>query len=177
MDNNNIISNLASGTAGALIGAIIGAIGSYFGSKKIMMDQFKHEENKIKLENANKKELLVKVISKVLKQEITNNLDIIKEWNLSSSAEEKLNDFKNTGIPQQYLCKDNYNKIRTNIYEEIKWEIMKYSDDLLILKIIEIYNDFYMIKRGFDLKDMNLNEIERVTTIEKRIHKVLNELV
>ncbi|HBI6976341.1 hypothetical protein QTH27_13725 [Clostridium perfringens] len=172
---NNIMSNLISGAGGAFIGAIIGAFGSYFGSKKIMMEQFKHEENKIKIENENKKKLLIKVVSRFLTQEIKDNLDVIKSLNLSESIKSKLDDLKKTGIPQQYFCKGDF--IKFNRYEEIKWELMKYSDDLLILEIIEIYNDFYIIERGFEIKNMKLNEVERISNTEKRINKILNELI
>ena len=142
-----------------------------------MKQQFEKEEIKINIEQENKKKLLIRVISTILKQEIINNQDVIKPWNMCESIKEKLEIIKMNGIPQQYTVRDNTNMIKVNMYEEIKWELMKYSDDPIILDIIELYNDFYSIKRGFDIYNIEVKEIEKISTLEKRIIELLDKLV
>lgn len=173
---SNEAINLIVGIGGALVGAIVGAFLSYLGSKNIMKQQFAKEEVKINTEQENKKKLIIRVVSIILKQEIIDNQEVIKPWNMCESIKEKLEIIKKSSIHQQYLVHDNLNMIKVDMYEEIKWELLKYSDDPMILDIIELYNDFYLIKRGFDIYDMQVKEIEKISTLENRIIELLNKL-
>jgi len=168
--------SLIIGIGGTLLGAIMGALGSYLSSKKILQEQFSREERKIDIEQQNKKKLLIRVISTILKQEIINNQDGMP-LNMCNSIKEKLEIVKTKGIAQQYRVADIDNRIKVDMYEEMKWELMKYSGDPMILDIIELYNDFYLIKRGFDIYTMKVKEIERISTLEDRIIELLDKLI
>lgn len=174
---NEVIASLISGFGGAIIGAIIGAVGSYYGSKKIMAAQFKHEEKKAKDREKEKERTLVNIVSKVLKQEIINNKKEIVDTNSFKLLKEEIDKIKVQERAQQFRWGDSLSeKISVKNYEELKWELMKYSDNDILSKIIDAYQIIYFFKRGFELKNLDSNEIKKISSIDKKIEDILKNL-
>ena len=173
----NVIS-VSGNIIAAILGAIVGEFATYFASKKIMNLNLEKENYKIQEEQKQSKKLVTNLISIVLKEEIENNkkeieksriLDGIKKTLDESSADTTFN-YTVGSIPN----------LSFSLYEESKWEILKYTNEPIVMETIEVYRKLYLLKRGMTLdegdKENNKKILKELYKTKEQISQLLNKL-
>ncbi|MBU3193481.1 hypothetical protein [Clostridium algidicarnis] len=158
MQNNEYI-----GLIGTLLGAIVGAFGSYFGTMK-SLDKQMERENFIKVEqDKENKEIVMRIITKFLKEEIVDNKIIIEK--------EELYKHLTQGFGTQY----GYNfrtKIKFDSYESVKFYLIKYSDEKMVEDIIDLYGLFYILVRYTDINQLDEGEYNKLIDLKCKINRL-----
>ncbi|MDU7365404.1 hypothetical protein [Clostridium sp.] len=160
------VYDLVFNTYTSIIAAVIGIAGTYLGAiyggkkalevTKIQLDQ-QHKENKNTIEE-NKKYAL-KIITKLLTQEIEMNY--IRILGIAVHLQDLKEDFPLTSL---------HNNFRFEVYNNTKYELIKYSNNnSLFDEVIEVYSSLELLI-SYD----NVNKIPKI--YHKKVKTLYNKI-
>ncbi|EJT6166366.1 hypothetical protein [Clostridium perfringens] len=154
------------GLIGTLLGALIGALGSYFGAMRSLDKQIKYQNYLREKDKKDDRKVVVKVINKILREEIINNKIAIEQTKLYENLSYKYK-------TKKYI----YNlkgKIKFDDYERIKFDLLKYTDVELVEEVIDLYSLFYILIRHSDIDEFEEKEYNQMLHLEYKLKKVLS---
>lgn len=147
----------------AFIGVLIGqAVAFLIRTYEKVAERKEEKEQNIKMTES--------IISNFLSKEINDNLKLIP----ISGIKKKLKELQAGSEHRQYGL--GITQFKFKEYDKVKYEIIKYNNQAT-LEILEIYNLFYFLIDKEDLKNMDIEEIERIVNMyneytEKYIVKI-----
>ncbi|MHC1681374.1 MAG: hypothetical protein AB6733_00175 [Clostridiaceae bacterium] len=178
--NENMIYNLFISASTALIASLIGVAGTYLGAVyggtkaiEAVEKQLKKQDEE-KLEKEKKDEIIaVRIITKLLKEEIIGNHDKLKERKFYSSID-KIRTDENYDVG----LKTYHDSIKFDTFESIKYELIKYPSVKIVEEVIDLYGLLYFLVRN----DSTINFInrekgnEKLFALERKINEVISQL-
>ena len=158
----------------SIVPAIIGIGGTYFaaiyGGKKAieatekqLRAQAEDEENKVK-EN---KGIAIRIISKLLKEEIINNVNNLHKICFSENEIQQGENYDYTEIKRYLQFKD---------YDNVKYEIIKYCDEDIVEDVIDIYGIFSIFKRHSNINEMDEEEVKKINMLRDKYNSFLKKI-
>lgn len=158
-----------------LLSTIIGGVIAHLSAKSTLKKQFEQQQEILKLQKDEEQKLLLNIIKNILKQELINNreaLNYIFTDNTLSSLEEMIT---TRNITSYQLNIDTNHSLEFKTYEELKYHIFQYTDELL-LQITDIYNILYSLERGCEVENLNIEEIKKLYNLTNNLDNLLKKL-
>ena len=154
---------------------LFGAVIAHVSSKSILKKQFDQQQETLKLQKDQDKELLLNITKNILKQELINNREALKYvfTNSTLSSLEKM--ITSGNITQHKLNINTNHPLEFKTYEELKYSIFQYTDELLI-QITDIYNILYSLERGCEVENLNIEEIKKLYNLTNNLDDLLKQL-
>lgn len=172
-NNKNDIMNLFVNSFSSFIGAIISIFGAFLAAvyggkksmevtKKQMEEQVKKEEERIEKE----KVITIRIIVKLLENEILYNYGLLQ----SSNIYNYLKSDKRKG----YYIDGIKDKFRFEVYNNMKYDLLKYPGENAIEDVVDIYEMIYILSRYTDLGDLSDREFNKLSKLEEKISGFLD---
>lgn len=169
------IYDLIFNTYSGVIAAVIGIAGTYFGAvyggkksieaTKIQLEQQAKDNETIRKNN---ERFALKIISKLLSQEINNNFDILSKNSYFN---------KITINNANYYYSSIANELKFEIYNNTKYELIKYAEnDSLVEEVIDVYGLLEIVTRYTNLKDMNKKDKGRVLHLKNKMTHLIDSI-
>jgi hypothetical protein len=162
-------------TFSAIMSAMIAVGGTYFGAvyggKKaieVTEKQLNVQEEKEREKLMNNKQIAIRIITKLLKEEIKDNEQVIKEAGIFSKVK------KGYGVQCSYAGLEK--KVSIENYDNIKYEIIKYCEEEIVEDVIDIYEMFYILLRHRDLNEISKKEFAKIVLLEGNLNKLLSKI-
>ena len=114
------------------------------------------------------KEMVIRIITKFLKEEIIDNNLCIERTSLY--------EYIKRGHGVQYGYGGIKQGIKLDSYEKIKYELIKYPNEDLVESVIDLYELFYLLLRYDDLKEFDKKEFKKIATIKLKTNEVLKKI-
>lgn len=173
-DNKEEMYQLYIASFTTIISATLGILGTYFGaiyggkkSLEAVEKQIAKQEEDIRNKEKENKEIAIRIITKFLKEEILDNKNHIEDVNLYECID--------NGFGTQYLHYLN-RKIKFDSYEEIKYELIKYTTEKLVEDVIDLYELFYLLARYNDLNKLNEKEYNKLSNLEFKLENLIENI-
>ncbi|MHB9947429.1 hypothetical protein CF095_19020 [Clostridium botulinum] len=155
------------GIGGAIYGAKVGSKESYKGAMDTVSKQIEYQNNLKVKQNEENKEIVIKIITKFLKQEIINNKIVVEKT--------AIYDYLAKGFGTQYGY-DFKNKIKFDSYQSIKYDLIKYNNENLVGYIIDLYDLFYLLVRYTDINQLDEDEYNKLIHLKPRINNTIDRI-
>lgn len=174
VNNHSEMFDLYTASFTSAVSALIGILGTFYGAiyggKKTLEAVEKQiikqdEDNKFK-EEENKK-MLIRIITKFLKEEIIDNKNEINKTSIYGSLN------KGFKVSLTYNLKQ---KIKFDSYERIKYDLIKYTDVKLVEDVIDTYELLYLLVRYSDLNQLNEKEYYKLVKFKDKINNLLEQI-
>ncbi|WP_156964255.1 hypothetical protein [Clostridium sulfidigenes] len=157
-----------------LVPAIITVIATYLaaihGGKKAMEateKQLDAQADKEKDRLKKSRSIAIRIIVKLLKEEIEDNVNYLKKAQLL----EKKNIYKSN---HEYAAIKRYLKFVD--YDNVKYEIIKYCDEDIVEEVIDIYEIFRIFARHDNLNEIDGKEFKKITKLEQKYNSFLKTI-
>ena len=174
-ENTSEIFELFTSSFTTFIASSIGVLGTYFGAvyggKKSLEGvekQLKKQEEEYNNKKNEDKEMVIRIITKFLKEEIIDNNLCIERTSLY--------EYIKRGHGVQYGYGGIKQGIKLDSYEKIKYELIKYPNEDLVESVIDLYELFYLLLRYDDLKEFDKKEFKKIATIKLKTNEVLKKI-
>jgi len=173
-ENNDKIYDLVFNTYTTIISSVIGIAGTYFGAiyggnkaieaTKIQLDQQSKDNEKRRKDD---ERFALRIISKLLSQEINNNFDMLKKNGY-------FNELKNNA---NLYFSSIANELKFEIYNNTKYELIKYSaNDSLVEDVIDVYGLLDIASRYPVIRDMSGKDKDKLLTLESKIKNLISAI-
>ena len=160
---------------GSLVAAFIGVGGTYFGAiyggKKALeavQKQLDKQESDNINQNFENKKIVIRIITKFLKEELIDNRKVINEIHIFK--------YLSKGFKTQYEYGKNKMKIKLDDYNKIKYELVKYCEEVLVEEVIDVYELFYILLRYNDLMQLNEKEYNKIKLLEDKLNNLIDKI-
>ena len=160
---------------GSLVAAFIGVGGTYFGAiygGKKALEAVQKQLDKQERDNINKnlenKKIVIRIITKFLKEELIDNRKVINEIHIFK--------YLSKGFKTQYEYGKNKMKIKLDDYNKIKYELVKYCEEVLVEEVIDVYELFYILLRYNDLMQLNEKEYNKIKLLEDKLNNLIDKI-
>jgi ABC-type multidrug transport system fused ATPase/permease subunit len=171
-DNEKMMYELYTSSFTSLLAASVGIIGTYFGaiyggrkSLEAVQKQIEKQENdEIKKEKENK-EMVIRIITKFLKEEIINNKKQIEKTT-------EFYKYFNMGFNTRY-GHGLKRYLKFDGYEKIKYELIKYTDIKLVEDVIDLYELLYLLVRYDTINELNEKEYNKLKTLSNKFQELI----
>ncbi|WP_195430958.1 hypothetical protein [Clostridium sp. D46t1_190503_E9] len=156
----------------SIFGLLGTLIGTYISGKKsadLVKMEFIHNKND-KLEELEKnKEFSLKIIKKLLSQELKNNFNFLNRCNLFASLKNK--NYNHS------LSKPFKDGLEFNVYDNVKFELIKYpTNDELIENILKVYGLLQELTKYDRVKDIIDKEYNKFIKLEYLITNIITTI-
>ncbi|MDI9215962.1 hypothetical protein [Clostridium tertium] len=156
----------------SIFGLLGTLIGTYISGKKsadLVKMEFIHNKND-KLEELEKnKEFSLKIIKKLLSQELNNNFNFLNRCNLFASLKNK--NYNHS------LSKPFKDGLEFNVYDNVKFELIKYpTNDELIENILKVYGLLQELTKYDRVKDIIDKEYNKFIKLEYLITNIITTI-
>lgn len=157
-----------------IIPAFVGVVATYFaaihGGKKAMEateKQLDAQAEKEKDRLKKNKSIAIRIIVKLLKEEIEDNVKCLKKAQLLEQKKIYKSNHEYVAIKQYLKFVD---------YDNVKYEIIKYSDEDIVEEVIDIYEIFRIFARHDNLNEMGGKEFNKITKLEQKYNSFLKKI-
>lgn len=149
-----------------LLGAWVGGKYSYKGAMDAVSKQIQNQTALLKAEEIKNGEVALKIITKLLWNEIDYNCRMFDGKNKSFST-----DWLLRGKPTQY----GYGTMKFVFedYNQIKYELLKYNSEI-VQDVIEVYNKMFLLSTHQDFNELSQEEFNRVKNLYELKSKIKN---
>jgi len=174
-ENTDKMYELYFSAFGSLVAAFIGVGGTYFGAVyggKKALEAVQKQLDKQETDNINKnlenKKIVIRIITKFLKEELIDNRKVIDENHIF--------EYLSKGFKTQYGYDQNKIKIKLDDYNQIKYELVKYCDEVLVEEVIDVYELFYILLRYNDLIQLNEKEYNKIKLLKSKLNNLIDKI-
>lgn len=174
-EGNEEVTSLLFSTYSSVIAAVIGIGGTYFaaiyGGKKSIETTKLQLEQQAKNDEQKKKDderFALKIISKLLIQEINYNLNILNSINFFSAIET----FKVSTPLNGIVC-----QLKFDVYNNTKYELIKYSSkDSLVENVIDVYGILESLTKYSDANFEVGDDFLRFLELKEKIYTLIESI-
>lgn len=160
---------------GSLLSAFIGVGATYFGAVyagKKALEAVQKQLDKQETDNINKnlenKKIVIRIITKFLKEELIDNRKIIDENHIF--------EYLSKGFRTQYGYDQNKLKIKLDDYNQIKYELVKYCEEVLVEEVIDVYELFHILLSYNDFVQLTEKEYSKIKFLKIRLDNLIDKI-
>lgn len=173
-DGNKDVTDLLFSTYSSVIAAVIGIGGTYLGAvyggkKSIETTKLQLDQQATDNENRRKdnERFALRIVSKLLSQEINYNLDSLNNNKFFSSLRFENNVYYSTI----------HEELKFDIYNNTKYELIKYSsNDSLVEEVIDVYGLLEILKKYDNLNKMTKKDFDKILTLKSKINHLVESI-